>query len=141
MFMTRHPITFYLDGRLYEWTMGSAMIAFGVAMLFFPRMANGSILQILTAVFNSYAIALIFLTIGVARISALIANGNSLQIGPRIRAYAAAVSSILWTTFTLSMARVSIEQGFPSPMVFYWGFFTAAEVYISYRAVLDVRFR
>lgn len=141
MLLIKHPITFYLDGRLYEWTMGAAMIAFGIGMLFFPRMAHGSILQILFSVFNSFVIGVIFLTTGMARISALIANGNSLQIGPRVRAYAALISSVLWTTFTLSMARVSIEQGFPSPMVFYWGFFTAAEVYISYRAVLDVRFR
>lgn len=138
---SRHPITYYLDGRLYEWTMGSAMVVFGIAVLFFPRMAQGSILQILSAIFSSWGIGLIFLFDGALRITALIANGKSLQIGPRIRAWTAAVASILWTTFTLSMVRVSLEQGFPSPMVFYWGFFTTAEVYISYRAVLDVRFR
>lgn len=139
--MGSRPLTFYLDGRLYEWTMGSAMISFGIAMLFFPKMAHGSILQILIAVFSGWVIGLIFLFDGALRITALIANGRSLQIGPRIRAWTAAVAAILWTTFTLSMVRVSLEQGFPSPMVFYWGFFTAAEIYISYRAMLDVRFK
>lgn len=117
------------------------MIAFGIAMLFFPKMAHGSILQILTAVFSGWGIGLIFLSDGTLRITALIANGRSLQIGPRIRACTAAVAAILWTTFTLSMVRVSLEQGFPSPMVFYWGFFTAAEIYVSYRSTLDVRFK
>jgi len=119
--------------------MGAAMIFFGIAMLVFPRMAHGSILSILSAVFNSYAMGIIFFALGLLRLAALIANGRSMQIGPRIRSFVAMFTSALWTTFALSMARVSFDQGFPSPMVFFWSMFTLAEVYISYRAVLDVR--
>ncbi len=137
--MTDRAITYYLDGRLYEWVMGTAMILFGGGMLVFPRMAHGSILSILTALLNNYAIGTIFLALGLLRMVALIANGRSMQIGPRIRSFVAVFTSALWTTFTLSMTRVSFEQGFPSPMVFFWSMFTLAEVYISYRAVLDVR--
>lgn len=133
------PAVFYLDGRLYEWSMGVAMLTFGGAMLAFPRMANGSILQILSYFLPSFALAFLFLNLGLLRIAALIANGNSMWIGPRIRSFVAAITAVLWTTFTLSMVRVSFEQGFPSPMVFYWGVFTLAEIYVAYRAALDVR--
>lgn len=137
--VTERGIVYFLDTRLYEWAFGIAMILVGGAMLIFPRMAHGSIMSILAAGLNSYAIGTIFLALGLLRLAALIANGRSMQIGPRIRSFVAVLTSALWTTFTLSMARVSFEQGFPSPMVFFWGPFTLAEVYISYRAVLDVR--
>jgi hypothetical protein len=137
--MTPRPITYYLDGRLYEWVMGGAMVAFGFAMLLSPKMLHGSILSILAAMFASYVVGTIFLALGLLRMAALVANGRSMEIGPRIRSVVATICSALWTTFTLSMIRVSIDQGFPSPMVFFWGAFVLAEVYISYRAVLDVR--
>ncbi len=137
--MTPRPITYYLDGRLYEWVFGTALVAFGFAMLISPRMLHGSILSILAAMFNSYVVGTIFLALGLLRMTALVANGRSMEIGPRIRSVVATICSALWTTFTLSMIRVSIDQGFPSPMVFFWGAFVLAEVYISYRAVLDVR--
>lgn len=137
--MTPRPITYYLDGRLYEWVMGGAMVSFGFAMLLSPKMLHGSILSILAAMFASYVVGTIFLALGLLRMAALVANGRSMEIGPRIRSVVATICSALWTTFTLSMIRVSIDQGFPSPMVFFWGAFVLAEVYISYRAVLDVR--
>lgn len=127
------------DTRLYEWVFGASMVSFGFAMLIVPKMLQGSILSILAAMFNSYMVGAIFLILGLLRMAALIANGRSMEIGPRIRSIVATICSALWMTFTLSMIRVSIDQHFPSPMVFFWGPFTLAEVYISYRAVLDVR--
>lgn len=139
--VARKTVTYHLDGRLHEWTMAVSMALCGLAILMFPRMVHGSIMGILAVFLNSFVIGTIFLSLGLLRMAALIANGQSMQVGPRLRSIVAAITSVLWTTFTLSMVRVSFDQGFPSPMVFFWGPFTAAEIYISYRAVLDVRTR
>jgi hypothetical protein len=115
------------------------MIMLGIAILVWPVIAHGSILRLLVTVIGAVGAALVFITIGIVGMVALIANGSSLRIGPRLRALSAIIRSILWISFALSMARVSFEQGFPSPMVFFWSSFTGAEIYISYRAALDVR--
>jgi hypothetical protein len=132
-------MTYYLDGRLYEWVIGVSMASLGFSMLLFPRMLEGSIMTILAAMFNSYMVGTIFFALGLLRMAALIANGKSMEVGPRIRSVVATACSALWTMFTLSMIKVSIDQHFPSPMIYFFGPFTLAEVYISYRAVLDVR--
>lgn len=137
--MRGRPITYYLDGRLYEWIMATAMIELGIAILTWPRIAYGSILQVTLQYIPAPAVAFVFLVVGMSRMAALIANGNSLRIGPRIRSWCAIMTAVLWAQFAFSMGRVSIEQGFPSPMVFFWASFTFAEIYIAYRAVLDVR--
>lgn len=137
--MASRPITFYLDARLFEWAFSVPMIFLGISILIWPAISHGSILQVLVAGVGAVRAALIFIAVGVTGIVALIANGGSMRVGPRLRSLSAVIRSILWLTFTLSMFRVSIEQGFPSPMVFFWGSFTGAEVYISYRAALDVR--
>lgn len=119
--------------------MTSACASLGTAMLIYPKMAHGSILQVLLRLVSETQAAFIFFVVGYLGVGALIANGASLKVGPRIRSLVAVARSILWAQFTLSMADVSISQGFPSPMVFFFSLFTTAEIFISYRAVLDVR--
>lgn len=138
------PLTHYLDARLFEWAFSVPMILMGLAILIWPMIAHGSILQVLGKFFGwigfgSAGIGLTFVLVGITGLVALIANGNSHRIGPRLRSMSAVVRSVLWLTFVLSMARISIDQGFPSPMVFFWSSFAGAEIYISYRAALDVR--
>lgn len=135
----KRPLTHHLDGRLHEWAMATGMMMLGVLMLIYPKMSKGSIIQVLLQFVNSTIAALVFLFIGIFTVIALIANGSSLRIGPRIRSIMAISRSVLWAQFTLSMIKVSLEQEFPSPMVPFWLIFTLAEIYISYRAALDVR--
>jgi hypothetical protein len=137
--MRVRTVSHYLDARLFEWAFSVPMIMLGIAILVWPVIAHGSILRLLVTVIGAVGAALVFITIGIVGMVALIANGSSLRIGPRLRALSAIIRSILWISFALSMARVSFEQGFPSPMVFFWSSFTGAEIYISYRAALDVR--
>jgi len=137
--MTTRAITHYLDGRQQEWALSVALVLVGVAILVWPKVAHGSILAVLVGSIGPILTALLFVMTGLAGMAALIANGNSLRLGPHIRSITAIVRMVIWASFTLSMARVSIEQGFPSPMVFFFGVFTIAEAYTPYRAVLDVR--
>lgn len=137
--MVQRRVTYYLDGRLYEWVMSGSMLALGLVIIVWPKVANGSILNVVVSAIGGTSTALVFLIIGLLRAAALIANGQSMLIGPRIRSLSAFVASILWASVVISMAQVSVNQGFPSPMVIFFSAFTGAEVYISYRAALDVR--
>lgn len=137
--MASRSITYYLDGRRLEWAMSASLLTVGAAMLVWPKIAHGSILQVLVGNIGSLGTALLFIISGVVGIVALIINGRSLTIGPHARSLIAIVRMVIWASFTLSMIRISVEQGFPSPMVFFFAFFTLAEAYTPYRAVLDVR--
>ena len=137
----QHRITYYLDGRLYEWTFSVCSLWLGLSMLVFPSIANGSIVKVLVDLVGWPMVAIIFILVGLASIAALIINGSSHEIGPRVRSICAILRSILWAQFVLSMIYVSKLQGFPSPMVIFFSVFTASEFYVIYRAVLDVRDR
>ena len=134
-----HRIPYYLDGRLFEWTFSVCSLSLGVGMLIWPKMAHGRIVRVLVELVGWPAVALVFFTVGFASIVALIVNGNSWTIGPRVRSICAIIRGILWGQFVTSMVYVSLDQGFPSPMVIFFSVFTASEFYIVYRAVLDVR--
>lgn len=137
--MNSRSITYYLDGRHIEWAVSAFLITLGAAILIWPVIAHGSILNVLVSNFGSLAVAFIFIITGTVGIVALIVNGRSLKAGPHARSLMAIVRMVIWASFTLSMFRVSLNQGFPSPMVFFFGYFTLAEAYTPYRAVLDVR--
>lgn len=137
--MVSRSITNYLDGRQIEWAMSAFLVTLGVAMLVWPKIAHGSILQVLVGNIGAIGAAVLFIITGVIGIAALIFNGRSLKIGPHARSLMAIIRMVIWASFTLSMFRVSVEQGFPSPMAFFFGYFTIAEAYTPYRAVLDVR--
>lgn len=139
--MASRSIPDYLDVRVFEWAFSVPLALLGVAILIWPQVAHGSILQVLVETVGPTFSALAFIVIGIVGIVALVANGKSLLIGPRLRALSAVVRSVLWLTFVLSMARVSLAQGFPSPMVFFWSSFAGTEVFIAFRAAADVRHR
>lgn len=139
--MLSRPITYYLDVRLFEWTFSVPLTLLGIAILIWPKVAQGSIEHVIVDAIGATLTALLFIATGVVGLVALVANGQSLRTGPRLRSLTAVLRSIIWLTFVLSMARVSIFQGFPSPMVFFWTSFVGAEVYISFRAALDVNVR
>lgn len=137
--MASRSITYYLDGRRLEW-MGSAYLTLqGLAILIWPKSAHGSILQVLVGNIGGLGTALLFVLIGLMGVVALIANGRSLKIGPHVRSLTAIGRMVVWASFTLAMYRISVEQGFPSPMAVFFGLVTIAETYTPYRAVLDVR--
>lgn len=139
--MIKRPVTYYLDGRLYEWTMAIAMIQFSIMILMWPMALKESAFQWLTVYLPNDVLAMAFLLNGVLRIGALLANGGSLWIGPWIRSVSGVVSALMWSQFTISLVQLSVLQGRPSPGLPFWFMFTFADLYVAYRAVLDVRDR
>lgn len=129
----------HLEGRLLEWTMSGICIFLGTGMTLFPKMIHGSIVQILVAIMSPSQITAMFLTVGLLGTFALIANGASFKVGPRVRSFCAVWRSMIWFSFAISMTGVSFQQGFPSPMVFVFFPLALAETYVAYRAILDVR--
>lgn len=137
--MLDRPVTHYFDNRQLEWAMSASLLTAGMAMLVWPIIAHGSILQVLVHSIGTAGVTITFIVIGLLGMAALVANGASVKTGPHIRSITAIVRAVIWTSFVLSMVQVSIEQGFPSPMVIWFAYIMLAELYTSYRAVLDVR--
>jgi cbb3-type cytochrome oxidase subunit 3 len=115
------------------------MFASSILMLVWPNMIQGGAFQWLVVYFNVSSITIFLFVTGSARLAALIANGGSEAIGPRVRSITAIFSAIMWSQFTLALLKLSIDQGYPSLGVFFWFIFTLAELYVAYRAILDVR--
>jgi hypothetical protein len=132
-------ISYYMDGRQLEWWTSISLFLTGSAMILFPKMIDNSISQVLIQNLGGVITALLFVTVGLFGMAALIANGSSLKLGPHIRSITAIVRMAIWFSFVIAMIRISIIQGFPSPMVFFFGTLTLVEAYTPYRAVLDVR--
>lgn len=137
--MVSRAVTYYFDGRRLEWLGSAYLILQGSAILIWPKSAHGSILQVLVGNIGDIGTALLFIAVGLIGGIALVANGRSLKLGPHVRSLTAIARMVIWASFTMAMYRISKEQGFPSPMVIFFGLVTIAETYTPYRAVLDVR--
>jgi len=116
------------------------MILLGVSMFIWTKTLQSDILLFLIEALGGTLTGVTFVFTGALGLSALIANGSSLKIGPQIRSITGTIRSILWATFTISIYQFSVIKGFPSPMLYFWGSFTVVEIYTSYRAILDVRY-
>jgi hypothetical protein len=130
---------YYLDGRLFEWVMSVSMVILAIEIFAWPETLKESAFQWATMVMNTEFVGVVMFGAGWFRCWALIANGSSMAIGPRVRAIGALVGAVLWFQFGLALAKHSIDQGIPSPGIPFWFMFTLAELRITYRAVLDVR--
>ena len=135
MVLIRH----YIEGRLLEWTNSLAFSALGISVFVWPKTATNPAFHLFASVMPSELIGAVLLACGFACIAALIANGDSKAIGPRVRSYTALLRSILLFQFGLSTLQSSLAQGFPYTVVPFWFLMALAEIWVAYRAVLDVR--
>lgn len=137
----RKPFTYYFDGRLMEWCLGVATLALSLECTIWPDTLKASAFQWLVVFVPSGLITVVLFIVGSVRIGAILANGYSLWIGPYLRSYCALLSSVMWFQFGTALVKLSEIQGFASPGIPFWYSFMFAELYITYRAVLDVRTR
>ena len=133
------PLSYYFDGRLFEWVMSSSMVLLAAEIFIWPETLKASAFQWATQVMSSDFVGIVMFAAGWFRCLALIANGNSYVIGPRVRAIGAIIGAVMWVQFGTALVKLSVEQHFPSPGIPFWYMFTVAELRIAYRAVLDVR--
>lgn len=133
------PYTYYLDGRLFEWVMAATVMILGLEVVIWPMTLKAPSFQWISVFGNSVVIGLSLFAVGFTRIVALIMNGASLVAGPRIRSITALMCAALWVQFAVALVIISLNQGFASPGIPFWIVATIAELYVTYRAVLDVR--
>jgi hypothetical protein len=131
----------HLEGRLFEWTMATAMVLLAAETFVWPRTLDASAFNWLTTLLPGSFIGVFLLLFGVIRVAALIANGRSLVYGPRVRALGALAGAVLWAQFDLALIAAYTVKGPPSPGIPFWFTFTLAELYSAYRAASDDRSR
>lgn len=132
-------ITRKLDGRLYEWAVATPTLGLSIQMMIWPNMMETSAFQWITVLMSPEMIAFIFATTGAMRLFALIVNGSSDLFGPVARSICAFLSAIMWGQFAYALYLLGVERGVPSPGLLFWISFSAAEVFVCYRALFDVR--
>jgi hypothetical protein len=129
----------YLEGRLFEWVMATAMILLAVQTFVWPRTLGSSAFHLLADAMPGEYIGIFLLLFGVLRFAALIANGRSLMYGPCVRATGAVAGAVMWAQFELALlGDLSFDKP-PSPGIPFWFAFILAELYSGYRAASDVR--
>lgn len=133
-------VTYFLDGRLYEWTFAVASLGLAVEILVWPDTVQASAFRWTSLAWGySVLMGLVFLAVSISRLVALAFNGRSLVTGPFVRSICAGVSSIMWAQFAFALLLYGYEKGTPSPGFPFWLTFSFAEVYVAYRAMIDVR--
>jgi hypothetical protein len=136
--MKDNTLLYYIDGRLFEWTMTIGTILLGLQFIALPDSMKTTPFRWLAEIIEPDWLASIMLLAGFSRLGALAANGASLKIGPYLRSIGALVSAAVWFEFGYSFLLGSIKRGYGGPILF-WFVFALAELYVVYRAVLDVR--
>ena len=135
--MTR-SINYYLEGRVFEWTMGLWMLLAGLDFLLWPVAIKDSAFYHLTALINEQMLSWTFLFIGWSRCSALMLNGQrifSIKIGSYVRAGCSILAAIIWAQFVVSVMQASIVKGYPLPGITFWSVLTIGEIYVAYTTV------
>lgn len=132
-------IFYMVDGRLFEWVMSIPVVILSVMLFVWPQVAQAPAFRLFSWAVPADLISVSLLACGVACIVALIVNGASLSIGPRVRSWTAMMRSVLWLQFGISTLQAGIEQGYPYTVQPFWFTFALAELWVAYRAVLDVR--
>ena len=135
--MTR--ISYYVGNRLFEWSMSIPVLLLSLMLFVWPQIIEAPAFRLFAWVLPSSIIGILFLICGIASIVALLVNGASMMVGPRVRSWAALARASLWLQFGISTLQAGIEQGYPYTVQPFWFTFALAEVWVAYRAVLDVR--
>lgn len=126
----------YVEGRLFEWVMATAMILLAVNIYIDPGVLSSRSFMLLNDYIPGRWLVLFLTIFGLARFGALIANGKSTLYGPRIRAAAAIAGAVMWGQFAFAIIA---SYGPPSPGLAFWVPFVLAELYSAYRAETDAR--
>jgi hypothetical protein len=132
-------ISYYVGNRLFEWAMSVPIMILSLMLFIWPQITSAPAFRLFAWLLPSSVIGISFLICGVACIVALLVNGASMVIGPRVRSWAAMARAILWLQFGISTLQAGFEQGYPYTVQPFWFTFALAEVWVAYRAVLDVR--
>ncbi len=130
---------YYVANRELEWVDSLSFSALGICVLVWPQVVTAPAFRFFAYVVPHSLIGVLLLACGMTCIVSLLVNGRSAVLGPRIRAWTALIRASLLLQFWLSTVQSSVEQGFPYTVTPFWLGFALGELWVAYRAVLDVR--
>ncbi len=126
---------YYIKGRIFEWTMGIAMLLAGLELLIFDAVVTFGAFRWLAEVMSQKWIGTFMLFVGWLRISSLMFNGQLLfgrRFGRLVRAICAVLAAAMWSQFALALFQLSVVQGVPSLGLPFWTTFMIAELGVAY---------
>lgn len=132
-------IQYMLDGRLYEWAFSLGTLWLAVVILFWPTSITSGAFRRLTEVMEPETVAAYALAVSLAGMAALLTNGRSFLVGPTVRSICATMRAYLWGQFAYALFLLGANQDSPSIGFGFWVIFSFSELYVAYRAMVDVR--
>lgn len=128
--------------RVMEWAMAGALLGIGIEQIIWPESFARSKLQFLLDILSPGALTLWCLVIGWFRALALYLNGGWPTWGARVRVLTSMGGAAVWMQMCISLVLAQIASNAPpSPSVPVFAALVFAEIYSTYRAAADVRFR
>lgn len=131
-------LRYYVDGRLFEWSMTLPMLILSVMAFIWPETLRGSAFRWILSVGPAPLIEILLFLISWSALIGLLLNGHAvrgIRLGPVIRSITAVARAVMWSQFVMALLRLSILQGYPSPGLPFWIMFVVTELYVAYRAV------
>ncbi|MGB5902549.1 MAG: hypothetical protein WBH00_06815 [Xanthobacteraceae bacterium] len=121
----------HFNNRISE--AGAAWMMIGIAVLISmnPAAADAHSFDLIGVAIVDDWLAPAFLTVGVVRMAALIANGNWPVYGPWMRAGGALLGALIWSQMCLSLVILAL----PSPGIPIYAVLTGSELISIYRAL------
>lgn len=133
--MTR-LLRYYVDGRLFEWSMTAPMLGLSVMTFIWPQTLRSSAFQWIVIVMPVVMVEILMFLISWTALVGLLLNGHEwrgIRIGPLIRGAAAIARAFMWAQFAFALLRLSLLQGYPSPGLPFWIMFVITEMYVANR--------
>jgi len=103
----------HFESRLFELATTIMMLGIGLFVVLWPRSIEAGAFRYLLTVVSAETIVGVYVTIGVARIAALIANGHWKFYGPVIRAAGALVGAVVWAQMAAALVLLFEVNGTP----------------------------
>lgn len=132
-------IQYYLDGRLFEWTFSGGAFWLGMSTLVWPESITTGAFTQLVSVMSPGVVVAYALAVSIAGFAALLTNGRSLVWGPIVRSVCATGRAYLWSQMAYALFLVGMTRPTPSIGLGFWAVFAVAELYVAFRAMVDVK--
>lgn len=125
--------------RLFEWTMGAALLAIGIHIMILPTaVASSRMAPILDLIVWPRLLGLFFVISSLVRLVGLYFIDRLGVWSNRMRAIGSTIGGLTWLQLAVALAIFSIETRInTSPMVCLYVALSAAEFLSTYRAQAD----
>lgn len=130
----------YCSNRVFEWIMTASLLGMGFLMLIWPSTMGASSFRYILQMMSPGMLTFAYLSIGIFRAVALIANGSAPAWGPKVRALGALAGASIWFQMDAALIVWTVQNGLPpSPGMAMFTSVIGGELFSTYRAMRDGR--